>query len=259
MSYIYSIIIPSLNEEKFLPTLLQSIAKQREKNFEVIVVDGCSQDKTREVVLAFSKKFPLQIFSSTKRNVAYQRNYGAQKAKGEYLVFLDADAQIYPSFAQRIGKVMKQKKGVLFLPALVPDRATPKNKVIFSVLNAMIEASQTLGKPLTTSGLIFVEKNFFRTMNGFDETALMVEDHDFVVRARKLGVKARFLKDVKVIFSLRRARKEGEFTLLMKYIISATKIFMGRKVKEGVSYEQGGHVYQAETFQRTLKKKNVNL
>lgn len=260
MRYTLSIIIPTLNEEKFLPTLLQNLAKQREKNFEVILVDAESTDKTCEVALSFQEKFPLQILTSTKHNVAYQKNHGAAKAKGKYLVFLDADAQVYPSFTQKVGKIVMQKRGVLLLPSLVPDVQTAKNTVIFSVVNATIEASQTLGKPLTTAGVMFIEKNFFNTMNGFDVNAYITEDHDFVMRARKLGVKARFLKDVKVIFSMRRARKEGEFSLLVKYIMTAMQIFVKGKVKQGtIEYEMGGHVFSEFVIPANKKTKRRKL
>lgn len=260
MPVLFSIIIPTLNEEKFLPNLLHSLTRQKKKNFEIIIIDALSEDKTKEVASIFSEKLSLRILDSQKRSIAHQRNVGAKKALGKYLIFLDADSQVYPSFTNKLEKIVKQKKGVIFLPSLFPDVSTAKNKVIFSVVNATVEASQTLGKPLPTAGVMIVEKNFFKTMNGFDESAFASEDHDFIIRAKDLGVKARFIKDIKVIFSLRRARKEGELVLLVKYIITATQIFMKGKVKKDIfKYKMGGHFFSDQVIYTKKAKKRVSL
>lgn len=52
-------------------------------------------------------------------------------------------------------------------------------------MNAVIEASQVLGKPLVTPSAMFVEKSFFQTMHGYSEDSFATEDHDFVLRAKK--------------------------------------------------------------------------
>lgn len=57
----FSVIIPTLNEEKFLPNLLTSLSEQTEESFEVIVVDGKSKDKTVAVAESFKKKLPLRV------------------------------------------------------------------------------------------------------------------------------------------------------------------------------------------------------
>jgi len=66
----FSIIIPTLNEERYLPKLLEDLLNQTEKNFEVIVVDGKSTDKTIDVCKHFMKNIPSKIIISNKRNVA---------------------------------------------------------------------------------------------------------------------------------------------------------------------------------------------
>ncbi len=59
MELFFSIIIPTLNEEKLIPRLLRNLSIQKEKNFEVIVVDAFSKDKTKNKVLEFKNNFPL--------------------------------------------------------------------------------------------------------------------------------------------------------------------------------------------------------
>jgi len=79
-----SIIIPTYNEEKYLPALLQSLKDQTIKPKEVIVVDAYSKDNTAEIV----KRYGYKLVLSKKKGPAAQRNYGAQIATGKFLFFL---------------------------------------------------------------------------------------------------------------------------------------------------------------------------
>jgi len=88
----FSIIIPTLNEQKFLPNLLSNLTKQTNQDFEVFVVDAKSKDKTIENALEFVNKLPsLTIIKSSQKNVSHQRNIGAKKAQGKIILFIDAD------------------------------------------------------------------------------------------------------------------------------------------------------------------------
>src|SRR5689334_11198275 len=95
MKPFFSIIVPTLNEEQYLPRLLTSIRRQRYKQYEVILVDGKSTDKTIAIAQSFRTLLPkLTIVRSEKQQVGYQRNLGAKRAAGAYFVFLDADVSI---------------------------------------------------------------------------------------------------------------------------------------------------------------------
>ncbi len=241
----FSVIIPTLNEENYLPKLLSDFAKQRQKNFEVIVVDAMSDDRTKEKALKFSKYFPLSFHTVTKRNVSHQRNFGAQKAAGEFLVFLDADCRINTMFTRNLHADIIQKKGLLFLPTLTTDETSGKNRVLFKLINSVVELSQSLTKPLSSGGSIFIAKKLFLTLLGFKDDLYMSEDHNLVQRARKLGVKAKFLKDVKVLFSLRRVKKEGQVIVLYKYLLALVYMLVdGRISKKTFMYEMGGAGYK---------------
>lgn len=97
--YFFSIIIPTLNEEKNLPLLLSSIKKQDyEKNFEVIISDSFSTDKTMAIAKQFLKKLNLKFYQKKFLNVSQARNYGAKKAIGDFLIFFDADVEIEKIF-----------------------------------------------------------------------------------------------------------------------------------------------------------------
>src|SRR3989344_1520147 len=110
-SPMFSVIIPTLNEEKFLPKLLTSLVDQANRDFEVIVVDGKSRDKTVAVAKTFIKKLPkLKIIISKKASLPLQRNIGARAAHGEWFIFVDADGVLMPYFIERVQQfIFKQK------------------------------------------------------------------------------------------------------------------------------------------------------
>ena len=94
---LFSIIIPTLNEELFLPTLLVSLTEQSFGDFEVIVIDGSSADKTVAIASSFEKKLPrLEIIVSKIAGLPLQRNLGAKAARGSYFIFVDADSVLFP-------------------------------------------------------------------------------------------------------------------------------------------------------------------
>lgn len=96
-----SIIIPTLNEEENLPKLLQSIKKQKlNQELEIIVSDAGSQDKTREI----AKSFGCIIVEGGL--LSKGRNNGAKEAKGDLLLFADADTVLPLNFLKnRFGKI----------------------------------------------------------------------------------------------------------------------------------------------------------
>ena len=241
----FSVVIPTLNEEVYLPRLLSDFAKQRRKNFEVIVVDAASDDKTREKALKFSKHFSLQFHTVAKQNVSYQRNFGAQKAQGEFLIFLDADCRVNMMFTRNLYIDIFKKKGLLFLPVLITEERSQKNRVLFKLINSVIELSQSLTKPLSAGGSIFIAKKLFADLNGFKENLYISEDHNLVQRARKLGVKAKILKDIKVVFSLRRVKREGQVIVLYKYLLALVYMLVNGEITNKIFlYEMGGARYK---------------
>ena len=241
----FSVIIPTLNEEDYLPKLLSDFAKQKRKNFEVIVVDANSKDKTKEKALKFSKYFPLEFIDGKRQNVSFQRNLGAQKATREFLLFLDADARVNTLFTRNLYIDIFKKKGSLFLPTLTTEERSRKNLVLFRLINSVIELSQSLTKPLSPGGSIFIAKKLFVQLNGFKENLYISEDHNLIQRARKLGVKAKILKDIKVVFSLRRVEKEGQVMVLYKYLLALVYMLVNGEITSKIfMYEMGGGRYK---------------
>lgn len=269
MKPFFSIVIPTLNEELFLPNLLKDLGKQKSKNFDVIVVDANSHDKTRQVAESW-KGLPIQFFKD-KKNISSQRNFGALKAKGSYLVFLDADSRISSSFTDRLERIIFLKKGLFFVPSIKTDDSIKETQFVIDVVNFLIGLSQNLGRPFALGGAMIIEKNYFFTLNGFDEKIKLAEDYDLALRSFQWGVRAKFLDTLYVTFSMRRFRREGSLETYYKYLVSNVQYLVSGKVNpKKITYETGGHLYNRannsdkfysiKSLKSLLKKtkKNIN-
>lgn len=256
-----SIIIPTLNEEDYIPKLLNDLRLQKKKNFEVIVVDAISEDKTVREVEKFKKKLDMSLIKVKKRDVVYQKNYGAQKAKGEYLVFIDADSRISQFLTWNLEKEIKKSMFMMYLPAMTPQGGTSSDRFLFKIANFVIEVSQTWPKPFISIGMMIFNRKFFNHLGGYKIASkgmgnMSSEDHDIVLRGIKTGVKAKFLKNVKVRFSLRRMKTEGRFNVIRKYIISGYEMMVKGKREVQLDYEMGGQAYNGKK-KKTQTEKNL--
>ena len=257
---LFSIIIPTLNEEKFLPRLLNCLKKQKEKDFEIIIVDGGSTDNTIKKAKEYTQFFQkLKILTTNFKNVAKQRNLGAQKAKGDFLVFIDADSKISPTFLSRTKKALLKKPGLIFLPKILPDIKTPDISLLFEIAYVLIEASQLTPKPFSSGGHLIVRREIFNILGGFDENVIMSEDHELIQRARKYGIIAKMLPEAKFIISLRRMQKEGRLKFFLKYLYTAAQTLISGKVEKSIfEYEMGGHLYKKQRGQKNGLEKLIN-
>ena len=245
MKAFFSVIIPALNEEHFLPRLLKSIQEQNSRDFEVILVDSESKDKTVSEARKFEKFFPLTIITNTKRNVSRSRNMGAAQAKGEYIFFIDADNYVHPDFLSEMEK--KLKKGYdMIVPAVTPDSKKLFHRVNFYLANRSIQILRKVGLYFSTGGNLLVRKSAFDLLQGFDDSLFICEDNDLVQRAKNEGFKVGFSYNPKVSFSVRRLEKEGA-AVAIKYIVSSVYIiFFGKITKKIYNYEMGGEYFEHE-------------
>lgn len=237
----FSVVIPALNEERYLPKLLKNLQVQLDRDFEVIVVDGSSEDKTVER----AKKIQgIKVIISEKRNVSYQRNLGAKAAKGKWLVFLDADVQIPSNFLSQIHHFILEEKGCRFLTTWTKaDSEDKSDRAIAMLINMLIETVKLIEKEFVGGYNMIIERTAFRAVGGFDERLRVSEDFDLTQKLVKSGRELHVLKSPKVTMSFRRFRREGTLAMLRKYSKSTMKIlFEGPITQEMFDYPMGGKV-----------------
>lgn len=112
MQPLVSIITPSYNSEKFISETIQSVQNQRHQNWEMIIVDDCSQDKTVEIIESFIKKDPrIQLHKlAINSGPAKARNKAIEQVKGNFMTFLDADDIWFPDFIENSIQTIENTK-----------------------------------------------------------------------------------------------------------------------------------------------------
>jgi glycosyltransferase involved in cell wall biosynthesis len=207
----FSIIIPALNEAKYLPKLLKDLSLQSYHDFEVIIVDGQSEDQTVSKARLFMAKLPnLNIFTSTKRHVCTQRNLGAKHAKADWLIFMDADNRLPTYFLQGIKYRLESQICDIANTWILPEKNQPQYKVISSAINLYYETEMNFSNaPSGLESMIIVKKNIFMQIGGFDPNINLAEGRYLVQSIIKSGGVSVIFKDPQYTYSLRRLKRFG--------------------------------------------------
>lgn len=242
---LFSVIIPTLNEEKYLPKLLDSLVLQTKKNFEVIVVDGKSKDATVQVANHYAETLPsLVVCASQKRSLPHQRNVGASSAAGEWLVFVDADGTFLPNFIERCEAFIQRHAPTVFTTWFMPDSFVSGDALFTLVTNITLEMSLVVKRQLTPGPLTIVSRRAFDTVLGYDENHAFNEDVDFGLRLGKAGFTLSILRETLCVYSLRRFRKQGKLKVIQQYVTAGlVALFTNSALKKMPGYIMGGHLY----------------
>lgn len=208
-----SIIIPAYNEEKYLPLLLKSIRNQTYKDYEIIVADAGSSDKTRQI----ARKYGCRIAKGGLP--AAGRNNGAKAARGSILLFLDADVEFGGNFLKNAVNEFKKRELDIAGFYIHPIGNNAVDKIFFSIFNLWIFATQLFYPNASGSGIL-CRKWLHKKINGFDETIKLSEDMDYAKRCGKYG-RFRIIKSAKSYIAMRRFDKEGRLNVGFKLLLSA--------------------------------------
>ena len=183
-----SIIIPTFNEENYIGKLVSHLKKNGgEKVLEIIVSDGGSSDHT----LVNATQAGASAFISPKKGRAAQMNFGAALAKGSILYFVHADTTPPETFAANIIKALEDGF----------DFGRFRTKFDSSSLLLKMNAWLTRFDIFECYGgdqTLFITKEFFQKIKGFNEQQIIMEDYEIVQRAKKFGTYTIIKKDVLV-------------------------------------------------------------
>jgi glycosyltransferase involved in cell wall biosynthesis len=241
----FSVIIPTLNEEQNLPQLLASLTKQTHKDFEVIVSDGHSEDKTKQKADEFVNQISLKFVESPKRKLTSQRNFGAKYAEGEYLIFLDADYLTDEDFLTQLLNIINKTSASVIVPMTIPMTKSFFWKSYYSIANKSLPLMLFLKKPFAVGSPICVKKEMFERLGGYDDGVYIYEDQYLFQQLFKLGAKIAFSK-AKLYFSTRREERDGKFKFIYDNIISSLYLLLkGPIKKELFRYKMGGQEFKS--------------
>jgi len=238
--HMISIIIPALNEEKYLSLLLESIKKQGFSDYEIILADAGSLDKTLEI----AKQYGCIVTPGGLP--AKGRNQGAKIARGELLFFCDADAVLPDNFFKKALAEFENRKLEIASFCLIP---LPISRISSFFLNIFYNQPIILlesALPHAAMGIL-IKKELFEKSGGFDEDIKLAEDHYLARRAIKL-FKAKFgiIKSTKIFISDRRFKTDGWFSVGIKYLLCELHLIFIGPVKSDIFKYKLGH-YEKNT------------
>ncbi len=206
----FSIIIPTYNEEKYIKKTLESIKKQDYKDVEVIVADSNSKDKT----LAIARKAykGVKIHVEKRRGVPLACNKSAKIAKGDILLFIDADTSITGTLLKAYDDAFKESGVVAATGPIVPlEKTSKKISIGFKVISVyLVKFFIKIGQPSTISSNLAISRKAYLKIGGFDESLATFYDWDISNRLSKTG-KIVFVNSAIAKTSVRRVEKWGMF------------------------------------------------
>ena len=201
VNYFISIIIPTFNSEKFLTRTLNSLKYQEYQNFETIIIDNSSSDKTDSIVKKYSLSLDIKFIKVKNEGIiARSRNKGINQSKGSIICFLDSDDFWDKKKLLRINEVYnKEKFDVCCHNEIAIDQKGSQFKYLRYKVNTkdLYQSLLTLGNCLSTSAVsikrdYLIKKNlYFSEKKDF----ITAEDYDLWLNLAKKNAKFLFLEE----------------------------------------------------------------
>lgn len=216
-----TIVIPTKNEEDYLPQLLESIKKQTLQPSEIIVADAHSTDRTREIARSLGAKVVDGGM------ISFGRNAGARAAKTDFILFLDADVELRdPEFLEKAVGEMLERKLDLATCDVFPLSDQYIDHFLHKAYNTYARAWGSL-YPHAPGFCMLTRRALHEKIDGFDEKVTFCEDHDYARRAKPYG-RFGFLKSTKIPVSIRRLDRDGRMQIAIKYMLAELHLaFLG--------------------------------
>lgn len=181
----FSIIVPTYNRAELIISTLNSVFNQTYTNFEIIVVDNCSTDNTREILLPFVEAGKIKYIQHEENyERAKSRNTGMDVAQGEFVTFLDSDDFLYKNCLKDAESFIKRNSDIKIFHNLYElvnsDKETVKTYSFPPIKNAQKEI--LMGNFLSCIG-IFIHKDIYENYR-FDLAPELIgsEDHEYWIR-----------------------------------------------------------------------------
>ena len=200
MAY-FSLIVPVFNRPDEVHELLESLTKQHCKDFEVIIVEDGSQLPCQEIVQAYCNQLDIHYYNKPNSGPGQSRNYGAERATGEYLIVLDSDCIIPEGYLDAVKAELDAAPADAFGG---PDRAHDSFTDIQKAINYAMTSFFTTGgirggkkkldKFYPRSFNMGIRADVYRALGGFSKMRFG-EDIDFSIRIFKGGYKCRLFPE----------------------------------------------------------------
>jgi glycosyltransferase involved in cell wall biosynthesis len=232
-----SVVIPAYNEATYIDRLLEALAKQAFDSFEVIVSDADSKDGTDRVVKSFKDRLDIKMVTSPPHGPGHGRNVGAKAARGEWLLFLDADVDIDdPNFIKTL--VAETEKSNWSTSSA---RMTTRSGSNYTALYHYQRLLSNTKRPVASGYCIFTKQSLFEKVGGFNEKIQLGEDYEYVSKTGSRGFG--FVDSTYYYVDPRRNDSEGLRMTWKGTLNEIYRLLFGYKKleKNPIKYEFGKH------------------
>ena len=220
----YSFVVPVYNTSKYLKKCLDSLVKQTFKDFEVIIVNDGSTDKSKDIILKYESKYDsIKVINQENQGLSMARNNGVKKASGKYIIFIDSDDYVEKDLLKQIDKEIEDVDVLRY--QVITEDEKEENKKTYN-------------------------EEAFDIMKGYDAFKYIANYH-FVEPAWCYVYKTQYYKDNK--FNFKKDVYHEDFGLI-PYVI-----YKARKVKS-ISYAgyhyvtRKGSIMNNSDYKKTVKK-----
>jgi glycosyltransferase involved in cell wall biosynthesis len=200
----YSVIIPVYNRPNEVDELLESLTKQQFTNFEVLIVEDGSTEKCEKVCDKFTDKLNLRYYFKENSGQGFSRNFGFEKAKGDYFIVFDSDCIIPEDYFEVVEKALDAHSWDAFGgPDAALDTFTTTQKAISYSMTSFFTTGGIRGGKVQVGTFrprsfnMGISKEVFDKTGGYLITR-MAEDLEFSIRIEKAGFKMGLIPDAKV-------------------------------------------------------------
>ncbi|MBI2621337.1 MAG: glycosyltransferase [Candidatus Levybacteria bacterium] len=229
-----TVVIPTLNEEKYIGGILENLENQTKKADEIIVVDAYSADRTLKIVKKYKNVKILQAPPS----IAGQRNLGAKHANNELIIFIDADTEIAHDFLQKALGEFERKNLDIACPFYLARTKHPLLIASMYLYNFGFSLYQRF-LPSGAGCCIIIRKTVFEKGGGFD-TSIKFEDIEFIRRVGRKNKSA--MLHLSIYVSPRRFYEDGVVRTTLKYLFMSIFFTFGIfRSANFISYKMGHH------------------
>ena len=197
----YSIIVPVFNRPDEVDELLQSLVGQTQKDFEVVIVEDGSEKPCKDVCDKYAGKIDLKYFMKKNSGPGQSRNYGAERANGEYLIVLDSDVVLPEDYLKAVDDELNREPSDAFGgPDCAHDSFTETQKAIsysmtsFFTTGGIRGGKKKLDKFYPRSFNMGIRRDVYMRLGGFSKMRFG-EDIDFSIRIFKAGCKCRLFPE----------------------------------------------------------------